>query len=133
MNAWIEEIRLPAETVFYCVHGHQMRQSPVSLLRAKSVNARKLVGGIDAYVEAGGVMILKSECLPKPYDTPSSWITRECPKGNRLACLWFIERFVDPRAEILYADADWVMGSAVELDAIPFDIPDTDFSRDRHK
>ena len=102
-------------------------------MRAKGVNARTLVGGIDAYVEDGGVMILKSKYLLKPYETPSSWITRECLKGDRLACLWFIERFVDPRAEILYADADWVMGSAVELDAIPFDIPDTNFSHDRDK
>ena len=105
----------------------------MSRLRAKSVNARKLVGGIDAYLEAGGVIILKSEYLPKPYGTPSRWITRECPKGDSLACLWFIERFVDPRAEILDADADWVMGSAVELDAIPFAILDMDFSHDREK
>ena len=132
-NAWIEEIPPSAEIVVYCVHGHQMSQSPVSRLRAKGVNARKLVGGIDAYVEAGGVTILKSEYLPKSYETPSRWITRECPKVDRLAWPWFIKRFVDPRAEILYADADWVMGSAVELDAIPFDIPDTDFSHDGEK
>ena len=78
----------------------------MSRLRAKGVNARKLVGGIDAYVEAGGVTILKSEYLPKSYETPSRWITRECPKGDRLAYLWLIERFIEPRAEILYADED---------------------------
>ena len=105
----------------------------MSRLRAKGVNARKLVGGIEAYVEAGGVAILKSGYLPKSYETPSRWITRECPKVDRLACPWFFKRFVDPRAEILYVDADWVMGSAVELDAIPFDIPDTDFSHDGEK
>ncbi len=76
---------------------------------------------------------MKSEYPRKPYETLSRWITRECPKGDRLACPWFIERFVDPRAEILYADADWMLGSAVELDAIPFDIPDTDFGHDGEK
>jgi len=30
------------------------------------------------------------------------WITRECPKIDRLACPWLIKRFIDQEAEIIY-------------------------------
>lgn len=128
VDEWICEIPSGAEVVVCCVHGHQVSQSAVTRLRAKGVNARKLDGGIDAFVEAGGTTILKSDDLPNFYDASSRWITRERPKVDRLACPWFIRRFVDPSAEILYADADWVVDSAAELDAVPFDVPDTAFS-----
>ena len=59
-------------------------------------------------MNAGGTTILKSDGLPKTYEAASRWITRERPKIDRLACPWLIRRFVDPEAEILYADADWV-------------------------
>ncbi|HEV8580187.1 MAG TPA: chromate resistance protein ChrB domain-containing protein [Thermoanaerobaculia bacterium] len=32
------------------------------------------------------------------------WVTRPRPHVDRLACAWLIRRFVDPRAEICYAD-----------------------------
>lgn len=51
------------------------------------------------------------------------WITRERPKIDRIACPWLIRRFVDRKAEIIYAPFDDVKKMAKELDAIPFDIP----------
>ena len=61
------------------------------------------------------------------------WVTRERPKVDRIACLWFIRRFVDPFAEIHFVEDDWVKDAAVELEAIPFDVPETDFSHDGEK
>lgn len=128
VDEYAARIPMGREVVVCCVHGHQVSQSAVSQLRAHGINARKLEGGIEAYMDAGGTTILKSDGLPKTYEAASRWITRERPKIDRLACPWLIRRFVDPEAEILYADADWVAESAVELDAVAFDVPDVEFS-----
>jgi len=56
------------------------------------------------------------------------WITRERPKIDRIACPWLIKRFVDEAAEIIYVPYDQVEQKAIELDAIPFDIPGVEYS-----
>ena len=56
------------------------------------------------------------------------WITREHPKIDRIACPWLIRRFVDNNAEIIYAPFNDVVKKSKELDAIPFDIPDVEFT-----
>lgn len=56
------------------------------------------------------------------------WITREKPKIDRIACPWLIKRFIDASAEIIYVPASEVLVSAKEMDAIPFDIPDVEYS-----
>jgi len=56
------------------------------------------------------------------------WITREHPKIDRVACPWLIKRFVDPSAEIIYVPFDQVIKKAKELDAIPFDLPDVEYT-----
>lgn len=56
------------------------------------------------------------------------WITREKPKIDRVACPWLIKRFIDPSAEIIYVPALEVLNRATELNAIPFDIPDVEYS-----
>lgn len=56
------------------------------------------------------------------------WITRERPKIDRIACPWLIRKFVDPEAEFIYVPFDEVLAKAKELDAIPFDIPDVEFT-----
>jgi hypothetical protein len=56
------------------------------------------------------------------------WITREHPKIDRLACPWLIKRFIDKEAEIIYAPYGEVKALAKQLEAIPFDIPDTEFT-----
>ncbi|WP_254561089.1 chromate resistance protein ChrB domain-containing protein [Dyadobacter diqingensis] len=57
-----------------------------------------------------------------------NWITRERPKIDRIACPWLIRRFIDPEAKIYFVPFDQVRAKALELDATPFDIPDTEFS-----
>lgn len=56
------------------------------------------------------------------------WITRERPKIDRIACPWLIRKFVDPESEFIYVPFDDVLANAKELGAIPFDIPDVEFT-----
>ncbi|MFV8326262.1 chromate resistance protein ChrB domain-containing protein [Flavobacterium sp. ZS1P14] len=56
------------------------------------------------------------------------WITRERPKIDRLACPWLIKNFVDKEAEFIYVPFREVNEKAKELGAIPFDIPNVEFT-----
>ena len=56
------------------------------------------------------------------------WITRERPKIDRLACPWLIKRFIEEKAEIIYVPFDQVLEQSKILDAIPFDIPNVEFT-----
>jgi AraC-like DNA-binding protein len=56
------------------------------------------------------------------------WITRERPKIDRLACPWLIKRFIDKEAEIIYVPFDEVKKRAIELKAIPFDLPGVEYT-----
>ncbi len=56
------------------------------------------------------------------------WITRERPKIDRIACPWLIRKFVDHEAKFIYVPFDDVISKAKELDAIPFDIPNVEFT-----
>lgn len=48
------------------------------------------------------------------------WVTRPQPHVDRLACIWLIRRFVNPRAAVRYA-------MATEPDEVPFDMPGAAF------
>lgn len=56
------------------------------------------------------------------------WITRENPRIDRLACPWLIKRFIDQDAEIIYVPVDKVMAKAKHLKAIPFDVPEVEYT-----
>jgi AraC-like DNA-binding protein len=56
------------------------------------------------------------------------WITRERPKIDRIACPWLIKRFLDSEAEFFYVPFNEVKEKAIQLDAIPFDIPGVEFT-----
>jgi hypothetical protein len=56
------------------------------------------------------------------------WITRARPKIDRIACPWLIKNFVDKEAEFIYVPTEQVLDKAKELDAIPFDIPQVEYS-----
>jgi hypothetical protein len=56
------------------------------------------------------------------------WITRARPKIDRIACPWLIKRFVDNDAEFAYVPFEQVKIKAIELNAIPFDIPDVEYT-----
>lgn len=56
------------------------------------------------------------------------WITRERPKIDRIACPWLIKRFVDPEAQFIYVPVDEVVPKSKELNAIPFDLPNVEYT-----
>jgi AraC-like DNA-binding protein len=56
------------------------------------------------------------------------WITRERPKIDRIACPWLIKRFVDKEAEFIYVPFDQVIPKSKELNAIPFDLPEVEYT-----
>ena len=56
------------------------------------------------------------------------WISRERPKIDRIDSPWLIKNFVDEDAEFIYVPFSEVLDKAKELDAIPFDIPDVEFT-----
>jgi hypothetical protein len=54
------------------------------------------------------------------------WITRSHVHVDRVACPWLILRFVDSEAEFIFVPASQVQAVSREVDAIPFDIPDSE-------
>ncbi|MDJ1468860.1 chromate resistance protein ChrB domain-containing protein [Xanthocytophaga flava] len=56
------------------------------------------------------------------------WITRERPKIDRIACPWLIRRFIDPEAEFIFVPYEQIQAMAQDLNAIPFDIPEAEFT-----
>ena len=56
------------------------------------------------------------------------WITRERPKIDRIACPWLIKKFVDADAEFIYVPFNEVRSMAKKSGAIPFDIPEVEFT-----
>lgn len=56
------------------------------------------------------------------------WITRERPKIDRIACPWLIRHFVDKEAEFIYVPFEAVIPKSNELNAIPFDIPEVEYT-----
>jgi hypothetical protein len=55
-------------------------------------------------------------------------VTRERPKVDRIACPWLIRRFIDADAEFLYVPKEDVLRVAKERSAVPYDVPDVEFS-----
>lgn len=68
--------------------------------------------------------------LDKLFDqkTPTTWVTRERPKIDRIACPWLIRRFIDPDAVFLFVPTPQVFEVAKREHAIAYDIPGADFS-----
>ena len=50
------------------------------------------------------------------------WVTRECPKIDRIACPWLIARFIDKAPEFLYVPSDQVLAVAANTGAVPYDV-----------
>jgi hypothetical protein len=57
-------------------------------------------------------------------------VTRERPKVDRIACPWLVRRFVDPGAEFLYVPSKEVLHAAKEREALPYDVPDVEFTHE---
>jgi rhodanese-related sulfurtransferase len=121
-DTWGAEIPAGADVVAYCIHGHNVSQLATAHLRARGIQAFTLDGGIEAWTGAGYPVVGKSAFAPPEASDPSVWVTRTNPKIDRIACPWFIRRFVDRRARFLFVDPDQVLPVADELEATAFDI-----------
>ncbi|HEX2554424.1 MAG TPA: sulfurtransferase/chromate resistance protein [Microvirga sp.] len=108
--------------VVSCQRGLKLSQGAAAWLRVHGVEAMSLVGGFEAWREAG-LPLLRTAILP-PRDSHGRtvWVTRERPKVDRIACPWLIRRFVDPHAVFLYVSAAEVAGVAERFGATPFDV-----------
>ena len=116
---WGKSLPSEADVVVYCVHGHEVSQNA-----AKAIGASYLDGGIEAWRAAGG------ELFGKPKGASSRWVTRERPKIDRIACPWLVKRFIDPDAEFLYVPSPEVRNVAGEKEAVPYDVPDVEFTHE---
>jgi rhodanese-related sulfurtransferase len=111
--------------VVYCVHGHEASQEAAAALRHAGVDARHLEDGIAGWAEQRLPMRGKRETEAR------SWVTRERPKIDRIACPWLIRRFIDPEAEFLFVPTERVFAVAAETGATAYDIPGAEpFSHD---
>ena len=72
----------------------------------RGADAAVLEGGIEAYEQAGGVLVKSSAPGVDVAAAPSVWVTRERPKIDRIACPWLIRRFIDPLAVFHFVAAD---------------------------
>lgn len=118
------------DMVICCVHGHQVSQAAAAVLRAAGKNVRVLRGGVEAWKTAGLPTRRRKNLPDISGGSPSRWVTRRRPKIDRIACPWFIRRFIDPTAEILYVDADQVLKTAEEIGAIAFDVEGGEITHD---
>jgi rhodanese-related sulfurtransferase len=116
---WKKSLPRSASVVVYCVHGHEVSQNV-----ARALGARYLEGGIEHWREEGGAT------AAKPKGAATRWVTRERPKIDRIACPWLVRRFIDPDAEFLYVPAPQVRKTAEEKTAVPYDVPEVEFSHD---
>ncbi len=54
---------------------------------------------------------------------PTTWVTRENVRVDRVSSTWLILTFIDADATFLYVPTDQVLAVAERENAIPFDVP----------
>ena len=117
VDAWRRELPGGRPVVVYCAHGQEVSQNAATMLRTAGMDARYLDDGIAGWAEA------RLPTRSKKQATTRSWVTRERPKIDRIACPWLIRRFIDPEAQFLYAPTERVFDVARETGATAYDIP----------
>ncbi len=57
---WKDTVPAAQPAIFYCAQGHELSQGLAATLRAMGIDARYLLGGIEAWRSAGrGVVVIK--------------------------------------------------------------------------
>src|SRR5260370_39499904 len=92
---WRQELPSGRAVVVYCVHGHAASQAAASAPHGDGINASYLEHGIAGWAEHRLPMRGKRDTEPR------SWVTRERPKIDRIACPRLIRRFIAPEAGVL--------------------------------
>jgi rhodanese-related sulfurtransferase len=124
VDDWARTLPAAGSVVVYCVHGHEVSQGAARALGAQGIAAAFLEGGIEAWKRDG------QPTAAKPVGASTRWVTRERPKIDRIACPWLVRRFVDPDAEFFYVPSGEVLRTAGERCAMPYDVPDVEFSHE---
>ena len=115
-------------SIVICQAGHKRSQGAAAWLRAEDCPSEYLEGGFEGWIASELPVICPEKLPPRDSQGRTVWVTRSRPKIDRIACPWFIRRFLDPRAVILFVAPAEVMGVAERYDAAPFDIEDVFWS-----
>jgi rhodanese-related sulfurtransferase len=126
VEQWRGALSKDRPVVAYCVHGHEVSQGVASSLEASGISASYLIGGISAW----GAQSLPLRRKLAEDEGPTTWVTRERPKIDRIACPWLIRRFIDPEATFVYVPADRVLAVAKETGATPYDVAGVEFTHE---
>ena len=105
--------------VILCHGGLKLSQGVAALLRSRGYNAFYLQGGMVAWQEAYQPVVPLSSFEMLPKVGQSLWVTRHRPKIDRIACPWFIRRFLDREARFLFVEPAQVWFVADRFGAIP--------------
>ena len=125
VGTWWHNLPQGRPVVVYCMHGREVSQQTAATLRGAGRDARYLEGGIAGWAELG-LPLRKNVPI-----APTSWVTRERPKIDRIACPWLIRRFIDPGATFLFVPTERVFDVAATSGATAYDIPGAEpFSHD---
>ena len=98
---WAAEFR-GRSAVVICHNGRQLSQGVAALLPESRSPADFLEDGFAGWARSDSSLVLTTKLPPRNREGRTSWITRERPKVDRVACAWLIRRFVDPRALFLF-------------------------------
>ena len=115
-NHWRTDLPTGRAVVAYCAHGHEVSQGVATALRAAGVEAAYLAGGIAGWTQSHLPTRRKRDA------TENTWVARERPKIDRIACPWLVSRFINPEAEFLYVPANDVATVAAQVGGTPYDI-----------
>jgi rhodanese-related sulfurtransferase len=122
---WLDNLQTTGKpTVVYCADGCNVSQDSAATLRGTGVDAAHLEGGLASWQKRG---------LPTRRKISAgghTWVTRERPKIDRIACPWLIRRFIDPLSRFIYVPAGDVRTVAAKTGAIPFDIEGVEFAHE---
>jgi rhodanese-related sulfurtransferase len=126
----LEQLRdLPRDTplVVYCIKGHEVGVNAAqTLLQMGFADTQYLQGGIQAWEQDGLPTMKNNETTA--YTAGSTWVTRERPKIDRIACPWLVHRFIDATAKFAYVPSDQVLSHAADHNAIAYDVPGVRFT-----
>lgn len=119
--AWRGSLPPDRPIVVYCSKGQEVSQGIASALHEAGRDVRYLAGGIAAWREA------QLPTIRKRHGASGTWVTRERPTIDRIACPWLVSRFIDPEAVFLYVPADSVRETAERTGATPYDVSGAEF------
>jgi rhodanese-related sulfurtransferase len=113
---WAGQLEPLRPVVAVCAFGHNVSHDVAEALSDRGFDATYLDGGIAAWTALGFPL------APKPA-AASVWVTRARPKVDRVACPWFIRRFMDPDARFVFVPPRDVTRVAAQSGGTAFDIP----------